>query len=116
MTIVADESVDKSIVTILRQNSIDVIYIAEIDPSIPDVRVLETAFNKNTILLTSDKDFGELVFKNKANNHGIILLRSIGLSNDQRMILAKEVLLVLKKDVSNCFVVITFEKVRIRRL
>lgn len=116
MNTVADESVDKSIVTILRQNQINIIYVAEIDPSISDTRVLETAFEKNMILLTSDKDFGELVFKNKAENHGVILLRSTGLSNTQRSVLAKEVLLVLKKNVRNCFVVITFDKVRIHRL
>ena len=46
MNIVADESIDKVIVTILRQLKIDVTYILEIDPSISDQAINKIAFDK----------------------------------------------------------------------
>jgi predicted nuclease of predicted toxin-antitoxin system len=116
MNIVADECVDKVIVTILRQLKINVTYIAEIDPSISDEVVLKIAFDEKIVLLTSDKDFGKLIFKNKADNNGVILLRSTGLSYGEKTVLAKEILSVLKKDIRNCFVVITQDTVRIRHI
>lgn len=61
-TIVADESVDYRIVTELRNNEFDIYSIAEQQPSIQDESVLKIACDNNALLLTEDKDFGELVF------------------------------------------------------
>jgi hypothetical protein len=41
MNIVADESIDRPIVLELRQDGHDVVYIAELSPSISDDQVLE---------------------------------------------------------------------------
>ena len=40
-----------------------------------DDDVLALAFNERRILLTEDKDFGELVYRLKKPAHGIILIR-----------------------------------------
>ena len=71
MKIVADEGIESKIVAILRENNFQVLYIAELFPSIPDEKVLEIALNEAAILLTKDKDFGELVFKQKLTHKGI---------------------------------------------
>jgi hypothetical protein len=49
MTILADESVDKQIVERLRQEGYDVLYIAEMEPSISDETVLQRANEKNAL-------------------------------------------------------------------
>lgn len=41
----------------------------------PDTDILSIANKDNRILLTTDKDFGELVFKEKLVHSGVILLR-----------------------------------------
>jgi predicted nuclease of predicted toxin-antitoxin system len=64
--LVADESVDKGVVERLRYGGHEVIYIAEISPSISDEAVLRQAKAHDALLLTADKDFGELVFSAKA--------------------------------------------------
>ena len=61
MTFVADEGVDGAIVSKLRE-SYQVLYIAEMSPSISDDEVLNQANEVGALLLTEDKDFGELVF------------------------------------------------------
>ncbi len=63
MNLMADECVDQQIVDRLRGEGHKVLYIAEMAPSIPDEKVLENANQNNALLLTADKDFGELVFR-----------------------------------------------------
>ncbi len=45
------------------------------EPSIDDKSVLATAQSQNALLLTEDKDFGELVFRMKLSHCGILLIR-----------------------------------------
>ena len=73
--VIADESVDFRIVIQLRNIGITVYSIAEEIPSIPDKSVLSIAFDKNALLITEDKDFGELVFRLQLPHHGILLIR-----------------------------------------
>ncbi|HEX5872366.1 MAG TPA: DUF5615 family PIN-like protein [Longimicrobium sp.] len=63
MNFVCDEGVDRSIVVQLRSDGHDVVYIAELSPSIPDDEVLREANERAAVLVTADKDFGELVFR-----------------------------------------------------
>ncbi|MDL1962260.1 MAG: DUF5615 family PIN-like protein [Deltaproteobacteria bacterium] len=63
MNFVADESVDRQIVERLRDDGHSVWYVAEMAPSISDDEVLKLANNESASLITSDKDFGELVFR-----------------------------------------------------
>ena len=61
MNLLADENVDAPIVAALRAAGHRVRYVLELDPGIDDPRVLALANADQTLLLTSDKDFGELV-------------------------------------------------------
>ncbi|MBA4140856.1 MAG: DUF5615 family PIN-like protein [Segetibacter sp.] len=72
---VADESVDFNLVKFLRTKGLSVFSILEEAASLKDNMVLELAVEKNAILITEDKDFGELVFKLKLPHTGILLLR-----------------------------------------
>ncbi len=60
MNFVADEGLDRQIVERLRQDGHTVSYVAEMDAGISDEAVLQLANDQNALLLTSDKDFGEL--------------------------------------------------------
>lgn len=80
MKFVADESVDQPIVVQLRADGHTVIAIVEIEPSISDVEVLQMANQQNCILLTADKDFGEMFFRENRPACGIMLIRLSGLT------------------------------------
>ncbi len=56
----ADEWVDKPIVDVLRSNGFNVLYILETNPGADDEFILTMANADKRILLTQDKDFGEL--------------------------------------------------------
>ncbi len=75
MKILADEGVDRPIVVRLHQHSHQVWYVAEMEPGISDDTVLEIGNREGAILLTADKDFGELVPCQKRITRGVILIR-----------------------------------------
>lgn len=79
MILLADENIDRPIVERLRQEGYNVLYVAEMAPGISDVDVLDMARKENAILLTSDTDFGELVFRQKRISSGVVLFRLAGL-------------------------------------
>ena len=79
MNLFADEGVDRPVVERLRQDDHDVMYVAELAPSIPDEEVLREANGRSAVLVTADKDFGELVFRQGAMHSGVVLLRLAGL-------------------------------------
>ena len=82
MKILADEGVDESIVTVLRSSGFDVEYILEIAPGTSDDIILEKANKDDRVLLTQDKDFGELVFRLGMIHTGVVLLRFHGLPSE----------------------------------
>jgi predicted nuclease of predicted toxin-antitoxin system len=80
MNFVANESVDRQIVDRLRQDGHLIWYVAEMQPGISDDAVLDLANEEAALLLTADKDFGELVFRQRRLVHGVVLIRLAGLS------------------------------------
>jgi predicted nuclease of predicted toxin-antitoxin system len=71
----ADECVAGSVVARLREAGHDVTYMAELAPSTSDLDVIAAAHREGRILLTEDKDFGELVFRWNRPVIGLVLLR-----------------------------------------
>jgi len=111
----ADESVDRPVVERLRQDSHDVIYVAELAPSITDDEVLRTANDRSAVLVTADKDFGELVFRQAAIHSGVVLLRLAGLANATKGEIVAEVCRLRAAELIGSFTVISPGQVRIRR-
>jgi predicted nuclease of predicted toxin-antitoxin system len=71
----ADECCSAGVVAALRAEGHDVVYVIETDAGADDDAVLESAYREQRILLTEDKDFGELVYRLQMPAAGIILLR-----------------------------------------
>ena len=78
MKLLADESVDWPIIARLRDDGHDVPAIAEDSPGLPDLGVLARAHAEGVVLITGDKDFGELVYRQKLPHAGVLLLRLAG--------------------------------------
>lgn len=65
-------------------------------------------------MLTSDKDFGELVYRDKRYNCGIVLLRLAGLSNSEKTEIVASVVKDHASELENAFTVISHHNLRIR--
>ena len=115
MKFVADESLDGAIVQRLRQNGHELISIAEMQPGIEDPDVLAISRNEDAMLLTADRDFGDLVFRQHLLHRGILLVRLEGLSPDQKAELVSEALTTHGQEMSGSFAVLTRDSLRIRK-
>lgn len=116
MNFLADESVDQPIVERLRQDGHQVSYVAELGPGMPDDAVLNLANQETALLLTADKDFGEMVFRQRLHMHGVVLIRLAGLSPTRK---AEIVALAVREhltELPRSFAVIMPEIFRIRRV
>lgn len=114
MNFVADESVDQQIVNKLREDGHSVIYVAEMDPGIPDEDVIGLANQQPAILITSDKDFGELVFRQALATHGVVLIRLAGLSQSRKAEILSSAIRERSSEIPNAFSVVTPGAIRIR--
>lgn len=115
MNLLADESIGQSIVDELRQNGHNVLYVAEFAPSIDDKAVLHQANLNHALLLTEDKDFGELVFRQGLVHMGVVLVRLSGLSLPAKVTSVSTVLANHENELLEAFSVISPGRVRIRR-
>ena len=115
MTIVADENIDFQIIRKLRQAEFEVFSICESQFGINDREVLAVANEKNALLITEDKGFGELVYRFRLPNRGVLLLR---LSDDlPREFVSDRVLeMILKynETLLSCFSVLDDMNIRIK--
>ena len=75
MEFLADESCDFAAVRALRADGYDVVAVAEVAGGAPDDLVLELARSSGRMLLTEDKDFGQLVYADRQATGGVILIR-----------------------------------------
>ena len=70
-----DECVDAALAAQLHELGHDVTYMSEIAAHATDAEVMRRAQIETRLLLTEDKDFGDLVFRQAKPVTGIVLLR-----------------------------------------
>jgi predicted nuclease of predicted toxin-antitoxin system len=116
MQFLADENIPLLIVKWLRSSGHNVASAAEISAGAADVEWLARAESEGRLILTSDKDFGELVFRDRCNSHGVILLRLESLPIDLRLNRLKEAWGVIEANPSGRFIVVTPRRVRVKPL
>lgn len=114
MKFVADESVDYQIVSRLREDGHEVVYIAETQSGASDDSVLTQANLQKVVLLTSDKDFGDLVFRQHLISSGIVLLRISGLSQERKAAIVAAAIRKHGPALPGGFTVLTPTTIRIR--
>jgi predicted nuclease of predicted toxin-antitoxin system len=112
----ADESCDAAITRALREAGYDVVSIAETSPGAADRVVLALALADDRVLVTRDKDFGELVFSTGARASGVLLVRSPPLARSALPQLVIELASTRANELLTSFVVITPSGVRVTRL
>ena len=94
MRFLADESCDFVVVRALRESGYDVLSVSEISPRAEDAGVIELAVKDKRILLTEDKDFGQLVYAHGQKTGGVIFLRFPASARKQ---IADETIKLVKK-------------------
>lgn len=116
MKFLADENVEKPIVDMLRDSSHDVLYISEFMKRSIDEHLLEQANLESRILLTNDKDFGELIYLQGKNSIGIILMRFISEKSTVKTKFMSHLIQNFSDRLLGHFTVISEANIRFRKL
>lgn len=110
---IADVNVEKPIVEYLSKQGYDIKWIPDINCEMTDDKLLELANKEKRILITNDKDFGELIFLQKKLTTGIILFRVKIQKSQEKMKLMKKLLMGYREKLFKHFIVITKDRIRI---
>jgi predicted nuclease of predicted toxin-antitoxin system len=116
MRFLADESCDFIVVKALRAAGHDILVVSEIAPRAEDSEVIELALREKRILVTEDKDFGQLVFAHGQKTLGVIFLRFPFSARQQ---ISKEVSDLVKKRgerLVGCFVTVQPGRIRVSHI
>lgn len=116
MHVCAHENVPGDCIAALRQRGHDVLWIRETEPGSTDDAVLAKAQAEARLLITFDKDFGELVFRRgTAASRGIVLFR---LRKSSPEVLARRIVQILESRAiwEGHYSVVDEHSVRMRRL
>ncbi len=116
MRFLADECFDAGIVEALRRDGHDVLYAVESLKGAPDRDVLQRSFDEERIVLTEDKDFGELVYRLRKPARGIVLLRFDVSERALKLPRLREFLETGADRLPSRFIVLEADKVRLRPL
>lgn len=116
MKLLANENFPKASVLLLRQLGYDITSIGEDNPSISDKDVMTIAQNKQRLILTFDRDYGELIFKyNYKPEQGVLYLRLIDFSPEDPGKIVHELLSIHKLETTRCLTVYDGETIRQRK-
>lgn len=115
MRFLSDENIGHGVIEPLRKLGFDVKSILEINPGLNDTNVLALANKENRILITSDKDFGELIYTRKLVHAGVILLRLKNNSSKHKLRVLKSLFKISNEELEKSFTVVKDNTVRIRK-
>ncbi len=116
MRFLADENVHSHIIRWLRDTNHDVVWATESLLGFSDELLLKFAIDEARIMLTSDLDFGELIYHKHLNASGVVLMRMDHLHISKRLERVQAVWSIVEANPSGKYIVITESKVRVRNL
>ena len=112
MRFFADESCDHAVILAYRRAGHDVTALPRSELGLPDHEVLAESVDQNRILLTEDKDFGELIYLAGLESVGVILFRFPEGSRHLLVAMALELLNTHADDLENGFAVVEPGRIR----
>ncbi|HLP93608.1 MAG TPA: DUF5615 family PIN-like protein [Saprospiraceae bacterium] len=114
--ILADENLNFRFISDLREAGYEVLSVYEQFRGISDTSVVTMAMQEKAVLITEDKDFGELVFAHKIARLTIVFLRYNKIDIDEiRALLLTVIEKYVTKD-SNYFITIARGRIRVTEL
>jgi predicted nuclease of predicted toxin-antitoxin system len=93
----------------------DVKTVRSLDPKLLDTHILNLAVSENRLVVTMDKDFGELVYRSGMAHAGVLLLRMEAADGLGKLEVMKAIIENYLEEIKGCFAVYQQDKLRIRK-
>lgn len=117
MDFLANENIPLSTIRLLTESGHDVIRVADLMPGASDRQVIEKATNANRIVLTFDRDYGELIYRHKESSvPGVVYFRFTPVSPDEAGRILLDIIKEPKISLTGKFTVIERDRIRQRSL
>ncbi len=110
-----DVGVGKGIEKYLSEKGYDTKAVRDIDPGMEDKMIIRTAVSEDRMVVTMDKDFGEMVYHFSMKHFGILLLRLEGATGTKKLQVIRYILENYSSQIRNCFCVFKNDRLRIRK-
>lgn len=110
----ADAHISHELIATLREMGHDCLDSSSIPTRMPDVNVLEMAARDGWVVITADKDFGELVFVHQLDTPGVVLIRLAYPDETERVAHIRRVWPVVITRLPGSFITITPSQIRVR--
>ncbi len=114
LKILIEVGVGKAVENWLKNAGYDVLALRDIDPKMPDDKILEIAAREKRLLITMDKDFGELVYYSGKSHAGVLLLRSEDAISQEKLKVIKNIFTEYEEHIAGHFCVYQNKRLRIR--
>jgi predicted nuclease of predicted toxin-antitoxin system len=112
---IADESCAGPVIRALREAGHDVIAIAESATGASDEAVFERAFDQGRVVITEDRDFGELVYARGRSSAGVVFVKFPSRARRAKPAAVVEAVAKLDARLRNGFTVVEPGRVRLAR-
>jgi len=114
LKLLIDLGVGKRLEEFLRRNGYDISAVRDIDPRMEDSQILRIAESEQRIVVTMDKDFGELIYNAKQAHTGVLLLRMEDARAEEKIRIVAMILKEHSDKLQNHFCVYQDGRIRIR--
>lgn len=109
-----DVGVGTAVEEFLRSQGYDTKTVRSINPEMSDLDIVRLAQSEDRMVLTMDKDFGELVFHSGISNSGVLLLRLEDATGVEKRSVVQTILADHAERIRNRFCVYQKGKLRVR--
>lgn len=113
MRFITDENIGPTVTKWLVSKGYQVFSVYDETPGLADEEILNKGFQEDYIVITGDKDFGELVYKNQLPHKGVVLLRLSDETPPSKIKVLAQLLSQYADQLPNKFTVVTEIGVRI---
>ena len=112
MRFLVDENLGSRFAKVLSAHGHNIMFAGDSMRGALDENILLFAEKENLVVITDDKDFGELVFRLKQQTKGVILLRASTTNPEKLFEMVKDILVASKGK----FIVVKEGQIRVRNL
>ena len=113
MKFLVDECSGPSVAAWLVSLGHDVYSVFDESQGMTDEDVLSKAYSEERILITNDKDFGEMIFRERRPHRGVVFLRLADERTANKLLVLEKLLDAHSDSIENRFITATENRIRI---
>jgi len=111
-----DVSAGRAIEKYLSEEGYDTKAVREIDPGMEDGDIIRIATSEGRMVVTMDKNFGELVYHCSMRHRGVLLLRLEDETGAEKLRIVRHIMENYSSRIKDCFCVFQNDRLRIKMI